>query len=207
MIGYPIEGNIKAAGIGLPISYKSSKIVCRKIAGMKYDKAQRFLNGLANENESINGKHFTKSAKYILEVLESAKNNAGVKGFDGELRVRLAVADKGPRRMRGKRRRDFGTEMKNTHVKIILEPLKGGVSIKQPETKVTQEVKEELQKAIEEGAKEIEMKAEVMVSKEEPKPQKKEVAKKKKAAPKKTSKPAKKEVKKPSKKAVKKGKK
>ncbi|MBI5355879.1 MAG: hypothetical protein HZB68_05480 [Candidatus Aenigmarchaeota archaeon] len=205
MIGYPVEGNIKAAGIGLPISYKSSKIVCRKIAGMKFDKAQRFLNGLANENESINGKHFTKSAKYILEVLESAKNNADVKGIDGELRVRLAVADKGPRRMRGKRRRDFGTEMKNTHVKIILEPLKGGVSIKQPEPKVTQEVKEELQKAIEEGAREIEMKAEVMVAKEE-KPQKKEVPKKK-AAPKKAAKPAKKEVKKPAKKAAKKGKK
>lgn len=207
MVGYPIEGNIKAAGIGLPISYKSSKIVCRKIAGMKFDKAQRFLNGLANENESIDGKHFTKSAQYILEVLESAKNNANVKGFDGELRVKLAVADKGPRRMRSKRRRDFGTEMKNTHVKIILEPLKGTVA-KPAEAKVAQEVKEELQKAIEKGAKEIEMKAEVMVSKEEAKPpQKKEAVKKKTVPAKKTAKPAKKEVKKPAKKTAKKGKK
>lgn len=207
MVGYPIEGSIKAAGIGLPISYKSSKIVCRKIAGLKFDKAQKFLNGLANENGSINGKHFTKSAQYILEVLESAKNNADVKGIDGELRVKLAVADKGPRRMRGKRRRDFGTEMKNTHVKIILEPLK--VVVQAPETKATKEVKEGLQKAIEEGAKEIEMKAEVMVSKEEAKPPAKKAGSKKGAVKKsKTpSKPAKKGMKKPAKKTVKKGKK
>lgn len=158
MVGYPIEGKIKAAGLALPISHKSGRIVCRKLRGMKIERAERFLAGLANETEDINKKHFNKTAKYILEVLKSAKNNAEVKGIEGELRIKVAVADRAPRRMRGKRRRDFGSEMKSTHIKIILEPLQ----VQQVQKKTAKEV----ETAIEEVAEKAELKAETMIKEE-----------------------------------------
>lgn len=152
MAGYPIEGKVKAAGLDLPISPKTSRIICRRISGLPVGRAERFLQGLVDGTEDINGKHFTKTADFILQVLRSAKNNAETKGIEGDLRILVAVAEKGARRYRAKRRRSFGVEMKNTHIKVILD-----TSIS-PEAKAPkEEIKKEMEAALEEGIKETDI--------------------------------------------------
>jgi len=149
MVGYSSEGKIKAAGTDLPISAKTSKILLRKLRKMKYDRADRFLDGLMEGTENIDGKHHPKAALYIKDVLNSAKNNATNMGFEGNFKITLAVAEKGARRARGKRRRDFGVEMKNTHIKIMLEPIKE----KAKKSKFKEQVKKEVTAAVKKRSK------------------------------------------------------
>ena len=73
MVGYPVEAKeneVKAAGIGLPLSTKKSAIVCRKLNKMKLDKAKKFLQDLIDKKADIDKKHYTKTAKEILNILE-----------------------------------------------------------------------------------------------------------------------------------------
>lgn len=124
MVNFPVEveeSDVKAAGMNLSISTKKSVKVCKKLNNMKLEKAERLLNDLIDERRNLNGKHYTKTCQHILQVLESAKNNANYKGISEErLRIRTITAEQGPTRRR-LRRTGFGNEMKNTHIKVVLE--------------------------------------------------------------------------------------
>jgi len=108
------------------ISLKDSVIVCKKIKGMKVEKAKRFLEDLINKKVDLKGKYYTKASKKILEVLRNAEENAKNKNFDLERTfVKLAKADKGEKFIRPRSRwRLRGTEAKSTHLTVILEERK-----------------------------------------------------------------------------------
>ena len=126
MIKYPVkvgEREAKAAGIGLPISTKNSIIICRKINKMKTEKAKKFLQDMIEGKRNINRKHYTKTCTEILKVIESAENNAKNMGIE-RTAIKTISVEKGARRLRMKRRRSFGSELKNTNIKIILKEIK-----------------------------------------------------------------------------------
>jgi len=126
MIGYPVEikeNEVKASGIGLQISTKNSVIVCKKLNKMKLDKAKIFLQNLIDKKANINKKHYTKTAKEILKIIESAEKNAQDKGLEN-LMIKTITAETGPNRIRTKRRRSFGSRLKNTHIKLVLKEVK-----------------------------------------------------------------------------------
>ena len=123
MIKYPVKigkNEVKAAGIRLPISTKNSVIVCRKINKMKTEKAKKFLQEMIEGKRSINRKYYTKTCKEILKVLESAEKNAKNMGIEKTV-IKTISVEKGERRLRMKRRRSFGSELKNTNIKIVLK--------------------------------------------------------------------------------------
>lgn len=129
MVKYPVEAGkdeVRAAGAGLSISTKSSILVCRKINRMETKKAKRFLQDMIDEKRSMNGKYFTKTCREILTVLESAEKNAEYKGLENTV-IRTICAEKGSKRLRMKRRRSFGSRLKNTNIKILLKEGKKGV--------------------------------------------------------------------------------
>ncbi len=105
------------------VSLKNSKILCKEIKGKKVKRAKAILEGLIAGKHSLNGKYYTKTAKKILELLNSAEANAKTKEMDEErLFVALVKADKGrtfirPRSKMGRR----GERAKMTHLQIILE--------------------------------------------------------------------------------------
>lgn len=108
------------------VSFKSSIILCRKLKGMKIEKAKKFLEDLINKKTNLKGKYYTNTAKKILEVLKNAESNAIAKNFDLEKTfVKIAKADKGEKFIRPRSRWRFrGTEAKSTHLTILLEERK-----------------------------------------------------------------------------------
>jgi len=126
MVKYPVkigEKEVSASGVDLPISTKNSVIICKKINGMKLDKAKKFLQRLIDEKEDINGKHFTKTSVEILKVLENGESNAKYKGLEN-LVIKTISAETGAKRRRSKRRRSFGSRLKDTHIKLVLKEVK-----------------------------------------------------------------------------------
>ena len=59
-------------------------------------------------------------------MLESAEKNAEYKGLENTV-IRTICAEKGSKRLRMKRRRSFGSRLKNTNIKILLKEGKKGV--------------------------------------------------------------------------------
>jgi len=138
MIKYPIKiekEDVKASGIGLSISTKKSILICKKINNMNLNKAKKFLQDLIDEKRSINGKYFTKTCVEILNILESADKNAVFKGIENPV-IKTICAEKGAKRMRMKRRRSFGSRLKNTNIKIVLKENKKAGKKKDSEKEV-----------------------------------------------------------------------
>ncbi|UCG95567.1 MAG: hypothetical protein JSV92_00775 [archaeon] len=143
MVKYPVKAGkeeVKAAGIGLPISSKKSVVVCRRINRMKLEKSKRFLQSMIEGKNDINGKRFTKTCKEILKILESAEKNAQYGGLENPV-IKTISVEKGARRLRMRRRRSFGSALKNTNIKVILK--EGG---KPGEKKKPEKVKEKVEK-------------------------------------------------------------
>lgn len=118
---YPVsvgEREAKAASMYAPISTKNSRLVCRRINRLSLEKAKDYLNALLQQRTDISGRYYTKAARHILNVLQSAEKNAVARGL-GKLRVRTITAEQGPRMMR--RKRKGGRALKYTHVKVVLE--------------------------------------------------------------------------------------
>ncbi len=123
MVKYPVKaekGEVKAAGIGLPISTKRSIMVCKKINKLELEKAKNFLEDMISGKREIERKHFTKTCKEILKILESGEKNAKYSGMEYPL-IKTICAEKGAKRLRMKRRRSFGSSIKNTNIKLILK--------------------------------------------------------------------------------------
>jgi ribosomal protein L22 len=105
------------------ISLKSSIILCKSIRNKRVVKSKALLEGLISGKRDINGKHYTKTARKILELLKNAESNAKVKMMDEDrLFVASAKADKGrtfirPRTKASRR----GERAKMTHLEILLE--------------------------------------------------------------------------------------
>src|SRR4030042_1729276 len=121
MIKYPVKvekDEVRTAGIGLPISAKSSILICRKINRMETAKAKKFLQEVIEKKRCINKKYPIKACNEILKILESAEKNAENKGLENTV-IRTICAEKGSNRMRMKRRRSFGSRLKNTNIKVI----------------------------------------------------------------------------------------
>ena len=123
MVKYPVkvgEKEVSAASLNLEISTKNSVVVCRRLKGMKLEKAKNFLQRLIENKEDINRKHYTKTAKEILKVLEDGEKNAEYRGLENPVIKTLSV-EKGPTRLRSKRQRSFGIKIKSTHIKLVLK--------------------------------------------------------------------------------------
>jgi large subunit ribosomal protein L22 len=112
----------KAVQKNARISLKHAIILCKAIRRKKLEKAKKFLEGLVNKKISLNRKYYTKAAKKILEVLESAEANAKNKNLNPEkLFVENARASKGEKFIRPKSRAKFrGRKAKSTNIEIVL---------------------------------------------------------------------------------------
>jgi large subunit ribosomal protein L22 len=101
----------KAYGKELNMSFKKANEVCHVIRGMKVDKAvaylervikkedyvpfRRYLKKIGHKKGGKPGKYPVKVAKKIIELLKSAKANAGHKGLNDErLKIEHAAANK-----------------------------------------------------------------------------------------------------------------
>lgn len=125
VIGYALktklEKSAKAFGRGLRVSRKDSKELCSAISGMSLDNGKRFLQELMEQNRSLGGKYYTSAAKGVMEILQSAENNAEFKGLDPERLFIHASAHKAftfwrPRRFKLRRQK-----RKTTHIQVVLE--------------------------------------------------------------------------------------
>lgn len=107
-------------GRGLAISRKSSVTVCRKVTGMRSDKAKQLLQNMVKQKQSLDGKFYTNVSKEMVGLIESAEKNAENKGLDTEKLHVHASAHKGFGffRPRGwKRRRE---QKKVTNLQVVL---------------------------------------------------------------------------------------
>lgn len=132
------ENCAKAMGVGLPISFKQSLMVCQAIRGLPISKAKqilinaidlktaipftRFTNGLGHKPGMAAGRFAVKTCAHILSILSNAEANAQFKGLStGNLVVKHVCAKQGPNTMRyGRHHR----QAKRTHVEIVLEEVK-----------------------------------------------------------------------------------
>ncbi len=104
------------------VSLKNAKVVCKVLRGMKVLRAEKFLKNLIDKKVDIDGKYYTKTAKTILSVLNSAKANAKRKGMEeSKLFIKQIKADKGEKFLLGKTRAKFaGRVGKSSHLTIVL---------------------------------------------------------------------------------------
>lgn len=105
------------------VSSKHSLIVCRKIRGMKTDKAKKFLEDVLNEKRSLDGKYYTNTVEKYLEILKAAVANAKEKNLAADrLFVRNAISNRGEEQYRARTRwRLRGRKGRSTNIEIILE--------------------------------------------------------------------------------------
>jgi len=144
--GYTIETDqektARSIGKELPISPKAAVEVCRAIRGLPVEKAKDFLEGVVAEKVAVPYKRFLyqivhqkggvgpgrfpkKAARYILNILNDAENNAEYKGFDTEgLKVLAASAHHGRtwhQRMPRAHGRWTQKDRQTVNIEIILE--------------------------------------------------------------------------------------
>ncbi len=148
--GLDKERTAKAVGKSLSISYKHSKEVCDFIRGKKAVTAVKMLNDvmalkravpykrfkrdLAHKTKIGPGRYPVKTARNVLEVLESAISNAEYKGLNtDELIVSHICSHKASTPYRYGRHR--GRKMKRSHVEIVLEQPEGTKPKKKQSTK------------------------------------------------------------------------
>ena len=119
----PEKAYARAYGRNIPISTKDAILICKKIRKKSFFKSKKLLEDLKMKKISLGGKYYTKAVTNILKLLESAEKNAQYKGLEN-LIIKTITAETGPNRIRMKRRRSFGSRLKNTHIKIVLKEAK-----------------------------------------------------------------------------------
>ena len=113
--------SVRVYGRGLTISGKDSKILCRQISGKNLVKAKAFLQRLADQSQSLDGKHYTKASTHILDLLKSAESNAEFKGLEAEKMIVNASVHEGFRFMRPRRFKMRRQQRKGSNVQIVLQ--------------------------------------------------------------------------------------
>ncbi|MBI2543549.1 MAG: hypothetical protein HYW24_05195 [Candidatus Aenigmarchaeota archaeon] len=106
-----------------PVSFKHSKLLLKILKGKKVDRAKKLLENLLEEKRNLDGKHYTKTAKKLLGILESAEANAKNKTMDTEkLFIKNARVDKAEKLIRAKSRVNLrGRAAKRSNIEIIVE--------------------------------------------------------------------------------------
>lgn len=105
------------------ISLKHAVVLCRVIKGKQLEQAKKLLEQLAIGKQDIDGKHYSKAAKKLLELLNAAEANATQKDMEtSKLYVAVAKPSKGRTFIRPRTRTKLrGMRAKSTNVEIVLE--------------------------------------------------------------------------------------
>lgn len=123
---YAISSKEKVRALGtFPISSINAAAVCKKLNRKKFVDAKKFLENLANEKISIRGKHFTKTSKEILKLLNQLENNAKALNVDVSSLNLFISAHRGATMYRGKRDRRHGVQLKSAHIQAVLSDKNG----------------------------------------------------------------------------------
>ncbi len=120
MRGYAIQKGLACAKSTESISPKSAVKVARAVNGMKLPDAKKFLKALIDGRVSIKNKFYTKSAERLLNVIVSAEKNAERKNANTDSLTLNISVHKGPRRIRARRSRRFGMQLKLSNVQVVL---------------------------------------------------------------------------------------
>ena len=116
----PKENHAKAYGRNLNISYKKAGQLCRVIRKKQLKRVKRLFNDLLEQKRSLRGKYFSKTAKEMLALIESAEKNAESKGLNTDAMVVYASAHFGTQMRRRRRKSAFGSKMKTCNLEVIL---------------------------------------------------------------------------------------
>ncbi|MCW6158773.1 MAG: 50S ribosomal protein L22 [Thermoplasmatales archaeon] len=133
----------RATSVNTPISPRDALEVVRTVKGMKLEKAKdylenvilkknavpyrKFLDSVSHKKGVGPGRYPVRAAKYVLETLTSAENNAEFKQLDSEkLIIKSAVAQPAPP-IKYFTYKAFGSSGKfyreRVHIQIVLEEL------------------------------------------------------------------------------------
>ncbi len=117
---FPTTKDDVTARTTVRVSTKACEKICSALNRKDFGKAKKFCSGLIEQTVSLDGKFHTKSAQRILELLESAEKNASHRNLSAEGRTLFISAHQGPKYLRARRKRMFGSRMKVTHVQAVL---------------------------------------------------------------------------------------
>ncbi|HLE07334.1 MAG TPA: uL22 family ribosomal protein [archaeon] len=117
---FPTTKEDVSARTTMRASTKAAEKICRALNRKDFSKAKKFCAGLIEQTVSLDGKFHTKAAEMILELLESAEKNAVHRNLATEGRTLFISAHQGPKYLRARRKRMFGSRMKVTHVQAVL---------------------------------------------------------------------------------------
>jgi large subunit ribosomal protein L22 len=113
---------MQAQANNVRISHKHAMVLCRELRGMKLARAEKFLQNMLDQKESIEGKFYTNASRTILGLLKSAEANARQKNKDVEkLVVKNIKSDLGYKFIRPKSRFKFrGRKAKVSNITVVL---------------------------------------------------------------------------------------
>ena len=133
----------RATSVNTPISPRDALEIVRTVKGMKLDSAKdylerviekksavpyrKFLDSVSHKKGIGPGRYPVRAAKYVLETLTNAENNAEFKQLDSDkLIIKSAVAQPAPP-IKYYTYKAFGSSGKfyreRVHIKIVLEEL------------------------------------------------------------------------------------
>ena len=130
-INYSVEADPETTAKAMlrerPISIKHSKAIARQIKGMAVADAERYLNDVIDEKQSVPfkqhnsgvghrsdidgwdaGRYPEKASEDFLKLIENARNNADEQGFEGEAMTIKHVAAHKVGERQGRKPRAFG---------------------------------------------------------------------------------------------------
>lgn len=111
----------RAFGRALRISTKNAIEICRAINGKNLQKSKAMLHNIATRQASLGGKFYTNAIDAMLNLLQSAEENAKAKSLDINKMIVMASATKGFTFTRPRSRRKLaGRTGKMTNVQITL---------------------------------------------------------------------------------------
>lgn len=124
----PVTKEMVSARTDLRASTKMAVEVCKKLNGRRFAEAKDFAEKLVKKEVSIDRVYYTKAAEGILGLLKTIEFNAKNRDMDPAGMKLNISAHQGPRMMRARHKRRFGTRLKMTHVQAVLVPAKKEVA-------------------------------------------------------------------------------
>lgn len=130
------ENKIKSVGKDIPISTKHSIAICNAIRNKSLKYAQNLLENVMIKKKPIimrgeiphravigrSGRYPVKAAGCFIKLLKELRANANVKGFEGELFISKAIANKASRPSRSTRIAYGRKKFKRTHIELEAIP-------------------------------------------------------------------------------------
>ena len=113
------EEHVRLFSHNVNISLKNARIVAGKIRKKSLREAMEYLEKLVKQEESIDGKYYTKTASELLKLLHSLRKNAEFRNMDWENLILYISPKKGTTIHRRRRKSGFGTRMKTCHVEMF----------------------------------------------------------------------------------------